>query len=142
MATTSDGITASDWDRVHELALAIVNTDEASHEERHRSHRLNYLDELTAKYGELPSLLATRADYVQDPAESERLLLRAFEAATRTGDTLNLREVALSLADLYTSERPRHVAARVWLDKARAYLSPDNESGWAELRRIEKRLNE
>ena len=68
----------------------MVNTDEPVEEQHHRTDLLNYLDELTAKYGELPSLLATRADYVEDPAESERLLLRAFEAATRIVDTLNL----------------------------------------------------
>jgi len=107
----------------------MVNTDEPVEEQHHRTDLLNYLDELTAKYGELPSLLATRADYVEDPAESERLLLRAFEAATRIVDTLNLREIALSLADLYTTLRPRRVAARVWLDRARAYR-PTTKEAW------------
>ncbi len=128
---------------MHELAVAIVNAEEDSPEENsYRTQLLNYLDELTGKYGELPSLLATRADYIDDPIETERLLLRASELAAHIGDTRNVCEVALSLADLYATERLRSVAARAWLEKARAHMSPDDESRWASSRRIEKRLEE
>jgi hypothetical protein len=142
MGKTSDGIAATDWDRVHELALAVVNADDSLDEESHRRELLKYLDELTSKYGELPSLLATCADYIDDRVEAERLLLRAFEVAKSIDDTRNLCEISLSLADLYTSDRRRRVAARVWLDRARAHMSADDDVGWRESCRIEKRLDE
>jgi hypothetical protein len=142
MGKTSDGIAASDWDRVHDLALLIVNTADQPEEISHRRALLEYLDELTTKYGELPSLLATRADYVDDPAEAERLQLRACALATRIGDARNVCEISLSLADLYVTERPRPVAAKVWLEKARAHMSPDDEIRWAESRSIERRLEQ
>lgn len=134
MGKTSDGVSASDWDRVHELAVAIVNAEvDSSEEETYRKMLLRYLDELTQKYGELPSLLATRADYVDDLAETERLLLHASELAMQIGDTRNACEVALGL---------RPVAARAWLEKARAFMAPDDQSRWAESRRIERKLDE
>ena len=129
MGKTSDGIAASDWDRVHDLALLIVNADDPAEETSHRRALLNYLDELTNKYGELPSLLATRADYIDDPAATERLLLRACELATRIGDTRNVCEISLSLADLYVTERPRPVAARAWLERPALTCRPTMKSG-------------
>ena len=83
---TSDGITTEDWDEIHELALRIVNlssegdehgSDEARHE------MLIVLDRLDMKYGPRPSLLATRADYVDSPELKEECLHRAFAAAER-----------------------------------------------------------
>jgi hypothetical protein len=116
MGGTSDGIAAADWDRVHELALAIVNAEEDSSEEiACRTQLLNYLDALAEKYGELPGLLATRADYIDDTEETERLLLRACDLAAQTGDTRNGCLISLSLAELYVSERLRPVAARASL---------------------------
>src|SRR5262245_24361019 len=71
---TPDGIATEDWDRIHELALEVVNDsaegDEAASDAA--SVRLReLLDQLQEKYGALPSLLATRADYVASPEERE-----------------------------------------------------------------------
>lgn len=73
---TSDGISSEDWDKVHELAVEIVNAGDAQ-SEVHRSQLLIYLDQLEKKYGELPSILATRADYVAELKHKEALLKRA-----------------------------------------------------------------
>ena len=67
---TPDGISADDWDQVHELALAIVNAEEEVEGADHRNRLLKYLRELRSKYGELPSILATEADYVLDECAS------------------------------------------------------------------------
>ena len=71
----SDEIKTEDWDKVHELALLIANASlrEEGNEKESAvvvSHGLAlllpYLDELTLKYGALPSILATRADYIDN----------------------------------------------------------------------------
>src|SRR6185436_8643004 len=101
--------------RVHDLALLIVNTEDEDHD-RARERMLAYLSDLTLKYGELPSLLATRADYVEDDNESERLLLRAFDLAVTAGDAANVREIALSIASLYANELAEPIPASRWLE--------------------------
>jgi hypothetical protein len=60
---------------------------------------------LEEKYGPLPSLLATRADYVDSPEEREYLLLRAYEQARALNDLKNLVEIAESLASFYIEDR-------------------------------------
>src|SRR5688572_7226647 len=111
---TSDGISTGDWDRVHELALEIVNADDDEQADRVRKRMVAYLDDLTRRYGELPSICATKADYVDQPAESERLLLRAFDLAVTRNDAPNIRSVSLSLAQLYSRDSLDVVAASQW----------------------------
>ena len=58
MGKTSDGIAATDWDRVHELALAVVNADDSLDEESHRRELLKYLAARGASQNEV--FVATR----------------------------------------------------------------------------------
>jgi hypothetical protein len=46
--TTSDGIATEDWDRVHALAVDVVNAD-AGEEPKSRHDLLQYLEALEAK---------------------------------------------------------------------------------------------
>ena len=128
---TSDGISSEDWDQIRALAAELLNaTDEEEDRVRHRL--FERLRELAAKYGELPSILATEADYVVDPLESERLFLRAFELARARNDQANIREIALSLADLYATQLRSVTQASNWLEVASAYISPDSDIDRAE----------
>ena len=133
---TSDGISAEDWDHVHQLVLEIVNSEDDANEGTSRERLFVYLDDLTKKYGELPSICATRADYVEQPSESERLLLRAFDLAIGRSDESNLRSISLSLANLYARELPDVVAAARWLEIAHAHLNAEDESDVWEYNRI------
>lgn len=90
---TPDGISTQDWDMVHELAVDIVNTN-GDEQENSRVRLLNFLDELEEKYGELPSILATRADYTADLRRKEQLLIRAYVLAGARHDSLNELELA------------------------------------------------
>lgn len=137
---TSDGISAEDWDQVHELAIQVVNAEEED-EEQHRNRLFACLRDLISKYGELPSILATQADYVDEPQESERLFLRAFDLATAGHDAPNTRDIALSLANLYATEFRDSAAASRWLDVARAQLNPRDEADWREYRQIEESID-
>jgi hypothetical protein len=79
--STLDGIDANDWEAVQDLAIDVVNAPD--HEKTNvRQLLLDYLDTLEARYGTLPSILATRADYLEDDdPKREQLLLRAYELA-------------------------------------------------------------
>jgi hypothetical protein len=101
---TSDGINDDDWDRIHELAVDIVNcsaNEDQAGEARARSALIVLLDRLDEKYGVKPSLLATRADYVDSAEEKQRLLMTAYSEAERIADHLNRQLIAHSLAEFY-----------------------------------------
>lgn len=104
---TSDGIAGADWDRVHDLAVDIVNrsaADDQAGEARARDSLVALLNQLDEKYGPKPSLLATRADYVESADERERLLLTAHSEAERIADDKNRALTAHSLAEFYVEE--------------------------------------
>jgi len=101
---TSDGISTDDWDTVHELSLKIVNAEAEAEANIYTRQLLQYLDELDAKYGGLPSILATRADYLMDRTEREALLIQAYILAEALNDTLNMKETEDSLAELYIED--------------------------------------
>jgi hypothetical protein len=116
---TPDGIDTTDWDQVHELAVEVVNTsadgdDTASDRASLRLREL--LDHLQQKYGPLPSLLATRADYVDRPEDREYWLLAAHAEAEKRGDIKNLTLITESLASFYIEERPDREQGKRWLD--------------------------
>jgi hypothetical protein len=133
---TSDGISHQDWDRVHELALAIVNASDAASEKKCRRKLFDYLDVLTTKYGELPSLLATRADYVEDRRVSESLLRQAFTNAVNLGDRKNCLYIALDLAEMYLEDFPSRPTASNWLTSAREFLNAGDKSDWERYRQL------
>ena len=80
LGMTPDGISADDWRRVHELAVEVVNLsadDDGTASDEAAERLLDVLDDLQRKYGPLPSILATRADYVASSADREYWLLAA-----------------------------------------------------------------
>ena len=124
---TSDGIENGDWDGVKELAFEllgeVLSAVDRSHEiDLCRNRLLAYLDTLEVKYGALPSILATRADYVDDYATQEGLLHLAYDAAVSLGDIENLSHIAHSLAQLYISELVNVADTRTWLDRLDDHL--------------------
>ena len=122
---TPDGIARVDWDRVHQLAVDIVNASSADDvntvaQATRQLHAV--LDELEARYGRLPSILATRADYLDDPGQQERALLEAYRQAEARHDDRNLMWVASSLAALYVEGKRDYVQGQHWLDALARHL--------------------
>jgi hypothetical protein len=81
---TPDGIARVDWDRVHQLAVDIVTasaSDDANTVAQATRQLHAVLDELEARYGRLPTIVATRADYLDDPGQQEQALLEAYRLA-------------------------------------------------------------
>jgi hypothetical protein len=69
---TTDGIADSDWEHVKDLVTRLCGAVEGSKEEETSERDLMaYLDELEDKYGPLPSILATRADFLLDYDKKE-----------------------------------------------------------------------
>lgn len=132
---TSDGISSEDWDLVHGCAVDVVNAPDAD-KPQHRQRLLDCLEALEAKYGPLPSILATRADYLDegDPAR-EQLLLRAFALAEARDDASNVVHVASSLAELFLDKRDLASADR-WLTRMRESLGAGNDVDHAEYERL------
>lgn len=112
---TPDGISKKDWDTVHELSVDIVNARGEAEANILTKRLLAYLKELEDKYGPLPSILATRADYVSDPGEKLSCLRQAYALAEATCDTTNMAEIAHSLAEFYIEDMGDVVEGRIWL---------------------------
>ena len=55
------------------------------------------LDRLDKKYGPKPSVLATKADFLDDPQERIHLYEHAYSLATEIGDKANLTLISDSL---------------------------------------------
>lgn len=133
---TSDGITTGDWDMVHELAVNIANASfrtERGDEvegmvESYKMELLSYLDSLSKKYGPLPSILSTRADYIDDITQQVELLHEAYRLAKARGDVRNELYVASSLARLYIKDIRQIQEGEKWLERYREHLDIGDDS--------------
>jgi hypothetical protein len=140
--STSDGISSEDWDMVHELSLKIVNAEAESEENIYTNQLLQCLDELEAKYGVLPSILATRADYVSDTNEQLALLRQAYALAEASRDISNLKEIAHSLAELYIEDLQDPSEGQTWIKRLRDHLVSSTDKDFQdELTRLHEILN-
>jgi hypothetical protein len=123
---TSDGVPKESWDRIHTLAVAYANLSLGKSRqriERTRQKMLRLLRDLEYRFGERPSLVATRSDYVKPTAYREKLLLRAFGLAKRRRDRPNMVFVSSSLASLYVEDIGNVTEGARWLKELDAALS-------------------
>ena len=126
---TSDGIDTYDWGRVKELAIALFHACETEDEQSCRQRLLEYLDELEVKYGLLPSIVATRADFIRDDPKREALLLQAYSLALAINDKKNGLHVAHSLAEFYTEDRRNCPEAKQWLQRLKEHMIDLRDTG-------------
>jgi hypothetical protein len=82
---------------------------------------LDALDVLEKRYGTLPSILATRADFIEGDRERLRLLQAAFISASALHDTKNQLCIASSLAEHF-AERKCTKSASKWLKVGQGLL--------------------
>jgi hypothetical protein len=100
---TPDGIPTPEWDRVHELAVEVANAsmrDDAVLSEAKAEEMLSCLRELRVRHGDLPSILGTMADYVDDEVQQYDLYARAVAEARRIGDDMNVVMLLESILEL------------------------------------------
>ncbi|SPP63516.1 hypothetical protein NITLEN_10602 [Nitrospira lenta] len=121
---TPDGISDRDWGKVHTLALLLVTASVTSKKKANKAYSqklLRYLNRLEVKYGELPSILATRACYIVGNKRKETLLCRAYRLSMQRNDLLNQAEIAHSLSSLYIENLRRYREGINWLGKLKAH---------------------
>jgi len=142
---TSDGISTADWNIVQHLAeLVAAHTSEVVNVDASQTvHRLfAALDNLETKYGNLPSITATRADYVESADERARLLKQAYHEAQNIQDLANLTFISSSLAELYVEEKRQASEAERWLIAFEsALINHWDEMEYNELKRLSSVFN-
>ncbi|HEY5892303.1 MAG TPA: hypothetical protein VIT91_03640 [Chthoniobacterales bacterium] len=82
-------IAKPDWDRVHQAACDIVNAYTMGDEilgQSKRERLFDVLDELEEKYGEHPSIIATRGDFSENRDEAMACFQKALKLARFYGD--------------------------------------------------------
>jgi hypothetical protein len=100
---TPDGIPGHEWDRVHEFAVEVANASmqgDVVLSEAKTQEMICYLRELQVRYGDLPSVLGTLADYTDDDVERYDLYARGIAEAQRLGDCKSLKILLESILEL------------------------------------------
>lgn len=123
---TSDGIQTRDWNRIWKCAADIANLAAAGRLQEMRLTEKQLLSELRileSKYGRLPSILATRADYIPSLQRRVRLLEEAFSKARSAGDLANCTIIAGSLAALLIERMKDKRRGDKWLRELGGCLS-------------------
>lgn len=123
---TSDGISKEEWKEIEELAEKIVSADDSDDENLAREYTrdiIRKLNNLQNKYGDLPSILATKADYVDDINQALIILKKAYEIAQSMNDKKNLTLISSSLAQKYIEELEDNKQGKIWLDELRINLN-------------------
>lgn len=122
---TPDGIADDDWREVEDLAWSVADAtlgdDEALYADA-VNQLLARLRELESRYGPLPSILATMADFTDDAREAVRLLENAYFVAEQRNDTRNMTYIASSIAQRYVEDLSDFAKGRSWVDLLRQCL--------------------
>lgn len=114
--TTTDGIQDNDWEEVMSLAAAVANQTGLSLDAGlERKRLMRTLDRLEQKYGRLPSILSTKADYVDDANISLSLLKEAYVTADESSDLKNKVIIGSSIAEIYLDSFDNKSRAGFWV---------------------------
>ncbi|MEM9988050.1 MAG: hypothetical protein AAF723_00915 [Pseudomonadota bacterium] len=115
---TSDGISDSDWDLVQQQAEYIADANLKGTDDRLlTSNLLQLLQTLERKYGRLPSLLATQADFVPDKTKELSLLKEAYIISMETNDNKNKTYISDSIVQWYLDNGYEKEILKFWLDR-------------------------
>jgi hypothetical protein len=125
-------VSNDDWDVAHDLALEVANATSEEDAAVWRQRLLSFLDTLETRYGPLPRLLSTRADYTRhDDPEKESLLLRAYAAAQVALDVVTLVYASHSLSKIYVEKQQEGEADR-WIALLGLHLADFGDSYFVE----------
>jgi hypothetical protein len=119
---TSDGVTDADWDVIMTLAENVVHQTGLDLDPSLAKKRISLaLNKLENKYGRLPSILSTKADYVDDFGERLSLLKEGYVTADEILDIKNKVFISSSIAELYIEVKNKQLA-KYWIAKMKADL--------------------
>lgn len=115
--STSDGIKSTDWEIILEYTADVVNASAAGCDDTLLLNRLfKKLEVLEQMYGRLPSILATRADFLDDEKQSISLLKEAYVSACEINDLKNQTFISNSLTEAYLEDLIDLNLAKYWLN--------------------------
>lgn len=115
---TSDGISDSDWESIMSSAEAVADLTGRDLDAGFARRKLIIeLEKLEQKYGRLPSILSTRADYIDDSKNKLSLLKEAYATADETLDFKNKVFISSSIIELYLELPEKKALAQHWLEK-------------------------
>jgi len=123
---TPDNITNLDWKPVHRLAVKIVNASSEGNVNLSRQYEKQlhaYLKKLLRKYGPLPSIISTQADYTDHPSKRVRLYKVAYDSARKINDNLNMMLAAWSIVGIYIEDLKNRRAGENWLTRLKDALA-------------------
>lgn len=140
---TRDGISTEEWDRVHAVAVDIVNASAIEDDVlcAHHTERLfDILDGLEVIYGRIPSILDTRADFTDDPT----VAIALYEEALAVSEEPDLTSFVLpSLIRLKIQEHHPDSSISVLLLELNRLTDTDVSSFEAdELRELQSEFEE
>ncbi len=114
---TSDGIKKSDWDTVKTYVAEICSLSAVgSSDVFARQKLINFLEKLEHKYGRLPSIISTKADYVEDVYQSLALNKEAYMTACEINDKKNMSLISASITETYLDELNDTLKGEFWLN--------------------------
>lgn len=121
--TTSDGISDVDWDEIEKISFSIASAIEKGDDSTVLVEKLfNKLDFLENKYGKLPSIAATRADYTDCPLKQLSLLKEAYASSLEIDDRKNMAYISASIAEFYMENDAHPDKVRFWANVFSSYI--------------------
>lgn len=125
-------LSRNEWGEIQGLSYAIANASSLEDNltnDTLTKELLYKLDRLKLKYGALPILLSTRADYIENINERLKLYKQAFYGALETIDKQCVTQSAESIAELYVDEMRDYNNGNIWLKKLR-YVTEKYGDQW------------
>lgn len=102
------------------------------------------LAQMQRKYGPLPTLLATKADFTVNTAKRHVLLKKAWRTAAKLDDKANLVLISSSLAELCLEDLKDLAEGDQWLAKLKSALELFDDkrerAEWSRLSKLSRRL--
>ncbi len=136
---TPDGISTEDWDRVQEAVIDVVNASAIEDDilcDHHTGRLCDILDELELRYGRIPGILATRADFTDAPAPAIAL---HKEALAVSKDPVSTRLSLQSLIRILIDENEDESSISTYLKKLERVTGlGSNSSDLDELRELRR----
>jgi hypothetical protein len=120
---TPDGISSDDWSVVRDLVMVIAAAMTPADRATAIRRLFAFLDALERAYGTRPSILATRADFLENDDRRVQMLEHAYSVAAMQSDHANMLFIAHSLAEFYLDEPPHPPNAQKWLAHMERHLA-------------------
>jgi hypothetical protein len=139
---TPDGISSDDWSVVRDLVMVIAAARTPADRSSAIGRLFAFLDDLERTYGTRPSILATRADFLDSDDRRVQMLEHAYSVAAMQSDHANMLFIAHSLAEFYLDEPPHPPNAEKWLTHMERHLAAiDHREMAANYERLRARLD-